>query len=259
METAIRNIIQNAYEAIHEKGKISIQTELNHVDSNIDSSSADKNKHKSFLEISVKDTGIGISNNNKGKIFEPFFSTKKKGYCNGLGLSIADRLIKQLNGHITFQSESEQGTEIVIHLPIAEDSNNSQININDIRNEKTCNSVLVIDDDQSIREMATIMLNRLGCSVRCCEDGEKGYSYFLANHSKIDLIILDLIMPNLSGNECFYKLREVDSNIPIIICSGFSEQKIVQELHLYNAVYFLQKPFSFKNLSNAVAEIVSEK
>ena len=259
MEMAIRNILINAYEAIPEKGKIIIRTELEYVDSCSDPLSSDNKKNNGFLKISIKDTGIGVSKNSQAKIFEPFFTTKKGGYCNGLGLSTVYRYLKQLNGSISIQSESGQGSEFKIKIPLADESNNPQLDIKDLHRGKTCGSVLVIDDELFVRETTAIILKRLGCSVKCCEDGQKGYAYFLNNHSKIDLVILDLLMPNMNGNICFHKLREVSSNIPIIISSAFSDEKIVRELHLHKSVYFLRKPYTIKKLSNIIGEVVRGK
>lgn len=207
--------------------------------------------------VIVQDTGIGIEKRNLTKIFEPFFTTKDKDHGSGLGLSMVYNIIRQHKGFIDVYSETGQGTAVKVYLPVL--SGEKERNSFDQRAEapvKGRGTVLVIDDDRIIRQLAVEILENCGYTTLEAADGEEGIRVFRESEARIDLIYLDMIMPRKSGEQVFRAVRKIDGSVKILLSSGFKKDDKVNALMDEGVDGFLQKPFSAYELSRRVHDLL---
>ncbi len=209
-----------------------------------------------YAVISIQDTGIGISQDNLKKIFDPFFTTKPTSKGTGLGLSMVFNIIRSHNGFINVYSEVGQGTNFKIYLPI----NETKITINKQNIKKTnyikgSGTILVVDDDDLIRKVATKMLKQCGYKILEANNGVEGINVF-KKHKDIDLILLDLSMPNLSGHEAFEIFKDINPNVKIIISSGYKQDKRFTDLSKKYNTSFIGKPYEIYELSKVISKVI---
>lgn len=261
IETALMNLIINSKDAIMEnggEGKIEIRTETIIVDENLNRLLNTKLENGTYIHISVSDNGIGMDDEIKKHIFEPFFTTKDVGKGTGLGLASVYGTIKNHKGYIDFYSERFKGTTFNIYLPLTnceieeeiEKEEKIKLNLN-LRK-----SILIIDDEESIRNSCKEILEKEGIKVLTAKDGVEGIDIFEKNKEEIALIVLDMIMPKMSGKETFIGIKKIDRYIPIILCSGYSEDGEAEEIINMGIEAFLQKPYRAKTLIENIEKIL---
>ena len=208
--------------------------------------------------IVVQDTGIGIEKKNLTRIFEPFFSTKDKDHGSGLGLSMAYNIIRQHKGFIDVNSETGQGTAVKVFLPVLDaETEHKPDDLKDGPPVEGRGTVLVVDDDDIIRQLAVEILKNCGYNTLEAPDGEEGIRVFRENKDRIDLIYLDMIMPRKSGEQVFRAVRKIDRSVRILLSSGFKKDEKVKGLLDQGVDGFLQKPFSAYELSRQVHELLT--
>jgi CheY-like chemotaxis protein len=205
-----------------------------------------------YLEISVSDTGVGMTKSVMEHIFEPFFTTKAVGKGTGLGLATVYGAVKNHGGEINVQSQPGLGSVFKIFLPLSVDESGSQTP----EDEAVTGSggILLVDDEEMLREVGRELLEDLGYTVYLAEDGEHALDVFAAHRSEISLVILDMIMPKMGGFKVFQRLREQNPELKVLFCSGFSREETGDELVGLDASSFIQKPYNRTELSRAVAE-----
>jgi len=208
-----------------------------------------------YLEITIRDTGTGMNQEIMSRIFEPFFTTKEAGDGTGLGLAAVYGAVKDHDGAIVVYSEEGTGTVFHIYLPITSESIKRDITA--VVKPSATGTILVIDDEELIRITTSALLKSLGYTVILAENGLVGVNKFREIPDQVDLIILDMIMPVMGGREAFSKLREVRSDTPIIISSGFSKAEDLHELKKQGVNGFLPKPFRKGVLGETLLEILS--
>ncbi|HBE02912.1 MAG: hypothetical protein A2096_00030 [Spirochaetes bacterium GWF1_41_5] len=255
IQNAIFNIIFNARDAMPDGGIIIFKTFI--------SAPACEPADSGFpghINLVISDTGHGIPEEISQRIFEPFFTTKDKGQGSGLGLAGVYGIIKELGGQIKFES-SPCGTSFLITLPLYRESgeNRKQQLLQPAEPFSAGGnfSILIVDDEKEVRE---IIANYLELENYRCFQAENGFQAidFLENNSeKIDLVILDLIMPGMQGRECLKKIRQTKTRLPVIIVSGYTGDISLEELIDKNTV-FLEKPFSFENLTSLLGALFSQ-
>ncbi|MEO0288121.1 MAG: response regulator [candidate division WOR-3 bacterium] len=261
IETALMNLIINSKDAIMEKGgdgKIEIRTETIIVDENFNRFLNTKLENGTYIHVSVSDDGIGMDEETKKHIFEPFFTTKDVGKGTGLGLASVYGTIKNHKGYIDFYSERFKGTTFNIYLPLSTTEIEEEV---EKEGETTLNlnmkkSILIIDDEESIRNSCKEMLEKEGVKVLTAKDGIEGIEIFEKNREEIDLVILDMIMPKMSGKETFIGIKKLNRDIPIILCSGYSEEGEAEEIINMGVEAFLQKPYRMKTLIETIKKIL---
>jgi CheY-like chemotaxis protein len=254
LQQIIMNLSINAKDAINEKGEINI-TAQNYIINNTMNSPGDLREGK-YLLLQISDNGQGIDKRNLGKIFDPFFTTKEPGKGTGLGLSIIYGIIKSVNGKIEVQSELNVGTTFNIYFPATgkkaeEDYNDFSIEIQD--HNKT---ILIIDDEPMIREMSSDMLSTIGYNVLVSDNGSDGIKIYKDNFENIDLVLLDLLMPEMNGVTCYKKLTEIKSDVKVIISSGIADLNKRKELEALGVAGYLEKPFSLKTIAEYLKKIL---
>ena len=215
-----------------------------------------------YVGIAVSDTGTGICREILSKIFDPFFSTKEKGQGTGLGLSMVYGIIKNHDGYIDVISEMAIGTRFVIYLPVVKSGAEGK-DMAAVKDRKEVDelpggteTILLIDDEDVIRNLGKVFLENQGYTVLLAEDGEEGISVYRTNRDKIDLVLLDMIMPNKNGPEVFYELAKINPDVKVIIVSGFSLEDQARQLLKDGASAFIQKPYQAQKLLLAIRELL---
>lgn len=255
LESALLNIALNARDAIPEEGDITLGTEMVSLSDKNGIGEKFNSEPGKYVKITIRDNGIGIQPKMMDKIFDPFYSTKKNNKSSGLGLASVYGCVSQLNGFITVESEPGKGTAFMVFLPLAKGTDDHADSSNTSEKIPANGNILLVDDDNVFRKAITLSLTKMGYTVSSCQDGVEALDFFAKNHENIDLVILDLIMPRMDGSECFYKLREIKHEIPILISSGYAPDQIIQEIVLHKSVELIRKPFSPKVLTNTIARI----
>jgi two-component system, cell cycle sensor histidine kinase and response regulator CckA len=251
----VMNLIINASEAIGEKsGVISITTGcMDYQDSYLNNIWLHENLHDGlYLYLEVADTGSGMSQKVIDNIFDPFFTTKFTG--RGLGMAAVLGIIKGHKGAIRIYSEPGKGTTFKILIPAS--GRPAEIFDMDASHDPQLWSgkVLLVDDEDTIRAIGTEMLKELGFCVITASDGREAIEIFRQTPG-IDLVLLDLTMPHIDGEQCFRELRKLQPDIKIIVTSGYNEQEVSQKFIGRGLSGFLQKPFRFSSLREALRAI----
>lgn len=208
-------------------------------------------KPGNYIEISVSDTGIGMTEEIMGHIFEPFYTTKGIGKGTGLGLAAVYGTVAAFGGEIRVQSQPGLGSVFKIYLPLVAASINIQADGDEII--RGSGGILLVDDEEILRGVGRDLLEDLGYTVYLASNGQEALELFDSQRSKISLVILDMIMPRMGGKETFLKLLELDPHIPVLFCSGFHLEGTEDELRLLGAAGFIQKPYNLGEFSRIVA------
>jgi PAS domain S-box-containing protein len=265
IQQVLVNLIVNANHAIKmEKNKskkrnIKIITDETKLSEQI-KEQASHGSNGSFILMAVEDSGIGISEPDKEKIFEPFYSTKKEGEGSGLGLSTVYGIVKQNNGVIHLESELNVGTTFEIYWPVClEDSDENAKMETEIQFNKTGETVLLVEDDSEVRSWIAGALNKLGYKVFEAEDGERALDMVVNDNliDDIDLLISDIVMPSMNGEELADNIKEMKPSIRIILCSGYAQSRVYEgDKLLQNKYSFLPKPFTIKKLEKTIRTVL---
>ena len=242
IEQVLINLATNARDAMPKGGTLAIDAKPVHLDE------AFIMAHRYFKPgnyalVTISDTGIGIPREEIDKIFEPFFTTKELGKGTGLGLAMVYGIIKQHDGYITVYSESGRGTTFKIYLPQVKSAKDVHVKKTDeIPLLNGTETILVAEDDDKLREISEIVLTGHGYKVVLARDGEEAIRLFLDNKDRIDLVIIDVIMPKKSGKEVFDEIRRIRSDVKILFSSGYTADRIENiDLHKDN-LNFIMKP-----------------
>ena len=254
LEQVIMNLVVNAKDAMPEGGKLTVQS--------ADVTVRHDSEHRfiqpgRYAVISVSDTGHGMDKETQSRIFEPFFTTKEKGKGTGLGLSTVYGIVKQSNGYVFAQSEPGAGTTFYVYLPRVEDSAEELSPAKSQPNEAGgCETVLLVEDEESVRELVRVTLVSRGYKVIEAENGECGLRVAEAFKEKIDILITDVVMPGIGGRELAKKLLSLRPGISVLYLSGYTEDAVVAPGALGPGTAFLQKPFTLQNLAKKVREVL---
>jgi two-component system cell cycle sensor histidine kinase/response regulator CckA len=255
LEQVIMNLVVNAKDSMPEGGKLTLQTAEVAVGQNF--------SHHRFIQpgryavISVADTGQGMDKETQSRIFEPFFTTKEKGKGTGLGLSTVYGIVKQSSGYVFAQSEVGAGTIFYVYLPRVEDSAEELSPAKAQQNEAGgCETVLLVEDEESVRELVRLTLASRGYKVLEAENGECGLRLAEDCEERIDILITDVVMPGIGGRELAKRLLSLRPGISVLYLSGYTEDAVVTQGALGPGTAFLQKPFTLQNLAKKVREVL---
>lgn len=251
IQQVIMNLIINAAESYEgQPGVVRVATSLEPV------LPAGQSQPAMMVCLLVEDKGSGMPAEVQQQIFDPFFTTKRTG--RGLGLAAIQAIVQGYQGTIQITSQVGEGTTFRVCLPMLARTDALPKMSAPIPAEVDLDLVLVIDDDRAIRAALTEMLELRGATVLPAENGRKGISLFQQHLNEIQLVLLDMTMPVISGEETFHRLRQLRADIPIILLSGYSEEEAVNRLGTSSVTTFLKKPFNFNQLTARIAESLSE-
>jgi PAS domain S-box-containing protein len=211
-----------------------------------------------YIQINISDTGIGMSDETKQNIFEPFFSTKNEGEGTGLGLATVYGIVKQNKGYIYIDSQIGKGTTFKIFWPITEVQQRDETRIDtQITFKERNETIIFVEDDSDVRSLASQALNSFGYTVIEASNGRVALDIIMIN--KIDLVISDIVMPEMDGEELADNLRKLNPEIRILLCSGFTDSRIsMRERKSKTGYHFLPKPYTIKNLEKTIRLILND-
>ncbi|WP_207681422.1 ATP-binding response regulator [Desulfonema magnum] len=246
------NLCTNAYHAMEETGGC-LEVTLNEVVIGTDDMMNIKpGKH---LRLSVHDTGKGMTSDVMEKIFEPYYTTKEKNKGTGLGLSVVHGIIKNHEGNITVYSEPDRGTTFNLYLPVIEEKSVEET-ISDDAVQKGSEHILLVDDEKQIVKMESQMLEALGYQVTAFISSSEALNTFRTEPETFDLVITDMAMPNMTGEKLAQQLKNIRSDIPIILCTGFSERISENRARRMGIDGYIMKPMLKNELAKKIREIL---
>jgi len=253
----LMNLCTNAGHALQEKGGV-LSVSLSETE--IDSSFTVKHfdiKSGSYIKLSVSDTGCGMSASLMEHIFDPFFTTKEKGKGTGMGLSVAHGIVKSHNGTIHVYSEPGEGSVFKVYLPIIEKQLEQKIKAERPIPTGT-EHILLVDDEESLIDMGKQLLVSLGYTVTSRINSLEAFELFKARPDAFDLVITDLTMPNMTGDEFAEQLFDIRSDIPVILCTGFSARITEEKAKSMGISAFILKPLIRKDIAETIRKVLDQ-
>jgi len=256
VEQVLMNLVVNARDAMPKGGKMIVET------SNVELDRVYASEHVSvkpgrYVMLAVSDSGTGMSPETVAHIFEPFFTTKGGTKGTGLGLATVYGIVKQSGGYVWVYSEPEKGSTFKVYFPrVDEKVEKSSRTKQDMKAERGSETVLLVEDDDAVRELTEVILTAQGYNVICANGPKRAEEIAAERSNEIDLVLTDVIMPTMSGRELVKKLSEKNSKLRVLYMSGYTDNVIAQGGVLEEGLAFLQKPFTPRALSQKVREVL---
>jgi CheY-like chemotaxis protein len=247
------NLAVNAKDAMPEGGELAIQTQSTRLD---EAYCRNKPEIKlgRYVLLTVSDTGCGINKETLEHIFDPFYTTKGLAQGTGLGLAMVYGILKSHGGHVECISTPGVGTCFRIYIPAFEQKAHVARTVKTDRPKGGSETILLVDDEEIIRDVGQSTLTRFGYTVLTAEDGEIAVERYRRKQKQIDLVLLDLVMPKMSGKSCLEALIRINPRIKIVVASGYSETESRTEVLRAGARKFIAKPYEANTLLSAVRE-----
>jgi CheY-like chemotaxis protein len=213
-----------------------------------------------YVRLAVRDTGCGIAEEHLPRIFEPFFTTKERGKGTGMGLAMVYGIVHNHGGGVRVTSRVGSGTTMEAYLPrvpapAVSPGDETPTAVADV--VRGSGRILVVDDEELVRQATVAFLEDLGYQVATADDGESAVAHYARHGAEIDLVLLDLVMPRMGGRECFRALRAMDRDVRAVLCSGYGFNIAAQELLDEGVLEFLPKPYALGDLSEVVARVLA--
>lgn len=254
IEQILFNLCINGADAMLHGGTLTITTEV--VDFSIVERKLSQGIPGDYIHFTVHDTGTGIPAEILDKIFEPFFTTKDVSRGTGLGLASTYGIIASYGGCIEVDSDIDCGTSFHVYLPWSKKSLQHRGDASLLTNRPVAGTILLVDDDDDIRETATELLEDRGFVVLQACNGEDALAVYQEKAELIDIVVLDMIMPKMGGNEAFDKLMEIDPQIKVLLSTGYSLEGQAADIVNKGCAGYIQKPFNIADLTRKIMEIV---
>jgi PAS domain S-box-containing protein len=251
LEQMLMNLCVNARDAMPKGGSLTIETK----DLRFDEAYCGAHnwaRPGRFALLIVRDTGCGMDADTLEHLFEPFFSTKEVGQGTGLGLATVYGIVQGHDGMIQVSSEPGQGTTFQIYLPSFEKKDTSGTSQIEEPVPSGRETILVAEDNEMVRNLVKLVLEQAGYQVLAAEDGQEAVSLFERHAQNIHLLFLDVVMPNLGGQEALERIRKIRPSIPVLFASGYNEDAIHTDFVLKDGFHFVQKPYQVKDLLQKV-------
>ena len=255
IEQVLLNLYVNAGHAMPDGGRIAIKTENIYLSDEhvlIGSTHLQPGRH---VKITVSDTGVGMDEKTLERIFDPFFTTKQFGKGSGLGLYVAYGIVKNHGGFIQVVSKQKVGTTFTIYLPATERkaARAQEPSPQRIVGRET---ILLVDDEPKVLTVCGDGMKLLGYTVYTADSGDKAVDIFSRKSGAIDVVVLDMIMPGLSGKETYRRLKQIDPQVRVLLASGYAMEGQAEEILKEGCAAFIQKPFKMEQLSLTIQEIM---
>ncbi len=258
IDQVLLNLYVNAWQAMPGGGDLFLETANIVLEDKLYKDYGDKKG--CYVKISVTDTGVGMDEKTKERIFEPFFTTREMGRGAGLGLASVYGIIKNHNGFINVYSEKGQGSTFNIYLPA---STNKQIQKQKQEQSKEIlrgtETILIVDDEPVILNVARDLLQALGYKIHTAQDGATALDIYEQSMNKIDLVILDMVMPEMGGGEIFDELKKINPGVKVLLSSGYSINGQASRIISRGCVGFIQKPFTIRDIASQLRKIFDVK
>ncbi|WP_072908795.1 hybrid sensor histidine kinase/response regulator [Malonomonas rubra] len=258
LQNALLNIAINARDAMPNGGELSFKTDLKKLDEKYCQTRPEELAAGTYLQLQITDTGTGIEPENLKKIFDPFFTTKDIGKGTGMGLASAYGTLRSHHGFIEVSSELGIGTTFSLYLPLLIEQDMEAVLDTDSPLPRGEGKILLVDDEELVRKVSSAMLAELGYQVKCFPDGEAAFEYYRSNWRNIDLVILDMIMPKLNGLETYAAMKQVNPAIKVIMASGYSGDKEIEEILQNGILGFVSKPMEHQELASIIARVLKK-
>ena len=261
IQNSIINLVLNAKDAMPEGGEVELKTSNVYLDKHYCESCLLPIIPGNYLKLAIKDTGIGIPTDHISRIFDPFFTTKEVGKGTGLGLSAVYGMIRAHRGAINVLSKVNKGTVFNLFFPLKELEGTDKTLLEAVpeKIENLSGTILIVDDEEVVRDTLEKLILSLGCNVIAASSGKECIELFTKNTNDIDLVILDIVMPEMDGQEVFYKIKEISPRAKVLMSSGFTRDAELEAL-LKNGLHgFIQKPYKRLDLYLRIKGILSNK
>ena len=258
IEQVILNLAVNARDAMPQGGKLTLETSDIELDESYTKVHAEVQPGR-FVLLAISDTGCGMTPEVKARVFEPFFTTKGVGKGTGLGLAVVHGIVEQSNGSIDLDSEVGVGTTFKIYLPTVEERQTNILDPGLARSSGGSETILLVEDEDGVREFAARSLQELGYTVLKASGGSAAVELMVSRREKIDLLVTDVVMPELNGRQLAEILLKSIPELKIIFVSGYTDDSIVRHGVLQANVAFLQKPFTPNSLACKVREVLDQQ
>ena len=256
LEQMLLNLYVNAAEAMPAGGALVIKT-VNFTHDEL-KSKLYAPQRDSYVHLSITDSGEGIDKAIQSRIFDPFFTTKGLGGGTGLGLASVYGIVNGHNGYIEVDSEKDRGTTFHIYLPASDREVKQPVEMMSAVIQG-CGTVLMVDDEEMVLNVGVKQLEKLGFTVFAAQTGREAIDCFKKNKDKIDLVILDIVMPEMGGGEIYDQLKKINPRVKVLLSSGYSIDGQAGELLKRGCSGFIQKPFDLKRLSQKISDILSSQ
>lgn len=251
MEHVFNNLFKNAIQAMPNGGSLYVETE--NVILNDAFVGAYERNSGPYVKITVKDTGVGMDKATKERIFEPFFTTQNLGAATGLGLAAVYGVIKKHLGIIEVESEKNKGTTFTVYLPAIEKASSAQASPQPAEVAATSRkAILIVDDEEIFIKLTAKMIGKLGHTILSASNGQIALETFRKNKDQIELVIMDMVMPGLSGDQLIEMLQGIKPEVNIILVSGYIKDEKMKKIVAQSRRAFLQKPFEREALIETI-------
>ena len=257
MEQMLMNLAFNARDAMPKGGELLFETSVVHLGT-MSAGAHPLGLTGAHLLIAVSDTGSGIPWEIQGRVFEPFFTTKASGKGIGMGLATVYGIVESHGGSIRVQSKENHGATFKIYLPLTDQKAAAKETEED-KGECVPGSgrILIVDDEEVVRNIAAAILSELGYEAIAVSSGKEAVERYRVEGSEIDLVVLDMVMPEMDGRKCFQALKAIDPDVKVILASGYGRNERAQQIMNEGALAFVPKPFRANELSLAVAGAIN--
>jgi PAS domain S-box-containing protein len=260
IQSAILNIAINACEAMPEGGELLFETTTHTANDAFLRKHAHAKDAARYMCLSVTDSGVGMGKDVQSRMFEPFFTTKTDGSSIGMGLTSVSNCVKSHNGFIEVESAPGKGTRMDVFLPLEKLEPSKAAGAAPVQKvKKGSGRILVVDDELSFLNVSKDILEDLGYSVVTRQNGREAVTYYRGHHKEIDCAIIDVMMPELSGCDCFRELKKINPSIKAIISTGYGLNKDVESVLKDGVADFIQKPFESARLSQVLSKILTPR
>ncbi|HEY8240513.1 MAG TPA: ATP-binding protein, partial [Kiritimatiellia bacterium] len=253
LEQVVMNLAVNARDAMPKGGKLTITTSRIQLDEDYCERHVGV-KPGDYALLSVRDVGNGMTEHVREHAFEPFFTTKEKGKGTGLGLSTVYGIVKQCHGHIELISSPGQGAEFKIYFPRATAEPQKIIPSAETPVPRGTENILVVEDESTVRRLTRRNLEALGYSVLEARHGEDALRVYQTNAGSIHLVLTDVVMPCMGGPELVERLRALNPKVKVLYMSGFTEDVMLDRVHVEHAASLILKPFTLETLSHSIRQ-----
>jgi CheY-like chemotaxis protein len=255
IDQVLMNLYMNALQAMAGGGTLWVRTENVSIDQ--DQYRPYHVKAGKYIKIEIADSGVGMDEKTQQRIFDPFFTTKDMGRGTGLGLASVYGIVKNHEGFINVSSQIGKGTQFEIYLPASDKDVPKPKPVRETL-FKGNGAVLLVDDEHMILDVGERMLNKLGYDVLTAANGVEALEIYRKHKDRIDVIILDMVMPKMNGSETFDRIKEINPGAKVLLSSGYSITSQATEILSRGCDGFIQKPFNLQGLSQNIRLVLDK-